>query len=326
MKFPENKSFSYIIALLFIPLIVYPQKKEYEYIPFPTSDAIWSEIYSFKDDIHWQPPVYERFAVNGEDTVINTIVYKKIYMFLDTVFNKNTASYIGALREDEHKRIWLKMDTPLHPCKPAQIDNAEEILLYDFSVNEGDTITSEFLNITRWFWEEFFIVHKIDTIKIGNTCRKKIVIKHGFSEIGYPPHIVVEWIEGIGSPNGLFFASYSEIPIGNIEQNFLIGFKYKDEILYFNDNYSSFYPTGIEKQTVNSGKIRLLSIPGTGFMFEFDDKDTVSVIQIFNIAGILQTTLQKEFLLNTNNYIPGIYIYKAMNISGNNYTGKFIVR
>ena len=104
----------------------------------------------------------------------------------------------------------------------------------------------------------------------------------------------------------------------------MIGFKYQDEILYFNDNFPSFYPTGI--QSINSEKNQIILLQSdSGLMFDFGDKD-ISIIQIFNMAGILQTILQKEFILNTNNYIPGIYIYKAMDNSGNSYVGKFIVR
>ena len=288
-------------------------QKGYEYVPFPTSDAIWSEVYYFKDDANWQPPSYERFAINGEDTIINEIIYTKIYMFLGTVFDRNTATYVGALREDEQKRVWLKMDTPLHPSKPYPY--MDEILLYDFSVNEGDTIKSEYLNVNpSW---EVVMVEKIDTIEIGNTYRKKIKIKTDHWQS-------IEWIEGIGSLCGLFFASYLQTPIGSIPKNVLIGFKYQDDILYFDDTYLDFYPTNI--QTINSSKMPAIRISGTDIMFEFEEKDNISVIQIFNMTGSLQTTLQKKFILNTNSYVSGIYIYKAMDNSGNSYTGKFIVQ
>jgi hypothetical protein len=314
MKLIKNKVISHIIALLlFFPVVIFSQKKQYEYVPFPTSNAIWSEIYHFKDDLNWQPPVYERFAINGEDTIINEIVYKKIYLFSDAAFDKNTASYVGALREDEQKKIWLKMDNPLHPYKPAiQFDNTKEILLYDFSVNEGDVINSEYLNIRGGY----AMVEKVDIIEVGNSYRKKIKIKTD-------EYTNLEWIEGIGSLQGLFFTPTLYTPICSCETNDLIGFKYQDEILYFNNAYPSFYPTNI--QAINSDKIQLIPLSGTSFMFDSSNKD-ISVIQIFNIEGILQTTLQKEFILNTNNYNSGIYIYKIMNNSGNSYVGKFIVQ
>jgi hypothetical protein len=291
-------------------------QKEYEYVSFPTADAIWSEVYHFNEN-DWQPALYERFIINGEDTVINETVYKKIYMFFDSVFDKNTARYIGALREDEHKRVWLKMDNPLHPSKPFSFNNNEDILLYDFSVNEGDTIKFEYLNIQKM--GESVVVDKIDTVKIGNTYRKKIKIKTD-------EWIELEWIEGIGSLNGLFFASALLTTTCHCEKNFLIGFKHKDELLYFNNDYPSFFPTDIPEYKINSDNVRLVSMPGTGFMFEFADKDDISVIQIFNITGILQTSLKKDFFLNTNSFMPGIYIYKAIYKTGSYHVGKLVFK
>ncbi len=310
-----KRTFLFLI-IVFCAVGLFAQK-EYEYVPFPTSDAIWSELYYFKDDINWQPPAYERFTVNGEDTIINAISYKKIYMFLDTIFDVNTASYVGALREDEQKRVWLKIDSPLHPFKPRTFINGEEILLYDFSVQEGDMIQSEYLN---FLIGDGAIVEKIDTIQIGNTYRKRIKIRELYSY----PYEYKEWIEGIGSPNGLFFTPFLEEPIGYVAKNYLIGFKYQDEILYFNDRFPCFYPTNVQAVTKNN--MRLIPIPGTGFMFDFEDKDNILIIQIYNMTGILLTTLQKEFVLNTNTYASGIYIYKTIDNFGNRYIGKFVVQ
>jgi len=299
------------ISVFFLFIFSFAQKK-YEYVPFPTSNAIWSEKYQFSEhDPNWQPSVYERFAVNGEDTVINGIVYTKIYMFLDTVFDKKTAKYVGALREDENKKIWLKMDTELHYSKPETRFNKGEILLYDFSVNEGDTIfsLSKLTNI---------VVAKIDTVQIGDTYRKKIKI-----EIGDKWN-VIEWIEGIGSTRGLFFTPYWLMICGGEEKNYLIGFKYQDEILYFDDKYPTFYPTSIQTiSSPSSGKIQIISLQN-GLLFDCGDKD-IAVIQVFNMLGVLQTTLQNEFILYTNNYASGVYIYKAVDNSGNSYSGKFSI-
>jgi hypothetical protein len=104
----------------------------------------------------------------------------------------------------------------------------------------------------------------------------------------------------------------------------LIGFKYQDEILYFDDKYKTFYPTSIQAITnSNSGKVQLISTQN-GLLFDCDDKD-IAVIQIFNMLGVLQTTLQNEFILHTTNYASGIYIYRATDNSGKSYSGKFSI-
>jgi len=97
------------IVILLLPLVAFSQ--DYKYIHFPDSGAIWSEIYQppINPDLTWPDPIYERFALNGEDTVINDTAYKKLYIFYDTTFNKNTATYIGGIREDSSKKIFIEV-------------------------------------------------------------------------------------------------------------------------------------------------------------------------------------------------------------------------
>jgi len=59
--------------------------QEYKYVPFPDSGAIWSEVYYYGEssnfpDTSIKPPDYERFALSGEDTVINDVTYHKVYL------------------------------------------------------------------------------------------------------------------------------------------------------------------------------------------------------------------------------------------------------
>ncbi|MFC2138538.1 hypothetical protein ACFLTE_10215, partial [Bacteroidota bacterium] len=127
------------ILLLLISFNIYSQ--EYQYVPFPTENAIWSEIYYFP--VFTEPPVYERFALSGEDTIIENITYKKLYIFYDTIFDVNNATCIGGIREDSAKRIYYKSDNYVHEDKPMKTYYpGEEQLLYDFNLNVGDTLFS----------------------------------------------------------------------------------------------------------------------------------------------------------------------------------------
>ena len=104
---------------------------------FPDSGAIWSEVYRPKES----PDINERFTLNGEDTIINGVNYKKLYLFSDSVFDKSKASCVGGIREDENKRVYFKSDTVVHDLKPViNYPYNEEVLLFDFSVSIGDTI------------------------------------------------------------------------------------------------------------------------------------------------------------------------------------------
>jgi len=109
--------------------------------------------------------------LSGEDTLINTMTYKKLYLFYDTVFNKSYAFFIGGIREDINKKVfylgatvhWLKLSY-------AEIINnggneGDEVLLYDYSLDEGDTLSYGSLTL----YDEFLVVSNIDTIMVGNT-------------------------------------------------------------------------------------------------------------------------------------------------------------
>jgi hypothetical protein len=193
--------------------------QDYEYVPFPTQDAIWSEYYfSGEED---GVSNYERFALNGEDTTINNLVYKKLYLFYDTVFSVSNATYFGGIREDSTKRIYFTREFQLHDAKPPYPwYEYEEIVLFDFSLNIGDTMFS----VPNYDYM-FLVVKDIDTIQIANTYRKVFYFENYFW---------LNWIEGIGSNMGLLFIS-GDLPNNGLWGN-LICFKQNNEVVYLNGN------------------------------------------------------------------------------------------
>jgi hypothetical protein len=300
-----------------LPFHAFPQT--YEYVPFPDSGAIWSEVYQPPLDMYgnFPPPIFERFTVNGGDTVLNEISYKKLYIFYDSVFNKSKATYIGGIREDENKRVYFKGDTVIHDFKPMiDYHNYEEIVLFDFSVNIGDTI-----------WEgnypdnEWQIVNNIDTIQIGENLRKRI---------HFQDYYWVKWIEGIGSFKGLLFTSGS-IPTNGLN-NDLICFKQNNAILYFNNNYSECFPilTGIETDINDFSDFILYPNPSQDHIRIGFGEHRMKSLQVTDCNGRLcgnyDIQFQTEFILYTEKYQPGIYFYKATSMNGMVHTGKFAVQ
>jgi len=308
-----------ILTLLAIITVQILFSQEYKYVSFPDSGAIWSEVYYYPEpawpDTVLKPPSYERFTVNGEDTIINEISYKKLYMFYDSVFDKSTATYVGGIREDENKRIYFKGDTVIHYFKP-EIDypDYKEIVLFDFSVNVGDTISGGNYPDVVWL-----VVSSIDTIQIGDNLRRRI----NFHTREYT------WIEGIGSLRGLLF-TLGGIPTCGAPYNDLICFKQNDEVLYFNNDYSECFPTGIKTRKNSYFDIKVFPNPSNeNIMFSFG-KQKIERIQINDSMGRLcdsfDCKMQSDFLLSIEKYQPGIYFYVVTNKNGFKYTGKFIVQ
>jgi hypothetical protein len=312
----------FIALILLLPFKAFSQT--YEYIPFPDSGAIWSEVYYHPDptwpDTVIKPPSFERFALNGEDTIYNSISYKKLYIFYDSAFSKSKATYIGGIREDENKRIYFKGDTIVHDLKPSYHntdDPSSEVLLYDFSLTIGDTLKNSNLSV----WGEFLIVSTIDTIQIKDTYRKQ----YSFEPIWW-----VHWIEGIGNVKGLLFTS-GDLPFNGTNGN-LICFKQNDEILYYNDAYSECFPvlTGIETKKNDFSDYILYPNPSTDNIRICFGEHQMKSFQVIDCNGRLcgdyDIQFQTEFFLSTEKYQPGIYFYKATNMNGMVHTGKFVVQ
>jgi len=308
-----------IFTLLAIITAQISFSQEYKYVSFPDSGAIWSEAYYYPEpawpDTIVKPTSYERFTVNGEDTIIKEISYKKLYMFYDSVFDKSTATYVGGIREDENKRIYFKGDTVIHYFKPMiDFPDYKEIVLFDFSVNVGDTIWHG--NFPDYDW---LVVSSIDTIQIGDNLRRRINFQNRFW---------LKWIEGIGSIRGLLFTS-GALPICG-PYNYLICFKQNDEVLYFNSDYSECYPTGIEAKKNSYFDIKVFPNPSNeNIMFSFGEQK-IKRIQINDSMGRLcdsfDCKMQSDFLLSIEKYRPGIYFYVVTNKNGFKHTGKFVVQ
>ncbi len=282
--------------------------QEYKYVPFPDSNVIWSEEYTYTD----APPEYERFALNGEDTVINEKNYKKLYIFYDTVFNKKNARCIGGIREDSAKRIYYTGEY-IHSLKPVSF--SVEILLYDFSLGVNDTLWNG-----NFDPPEYLVVSDIDTIQIDNTLRK---------EYSFYDYFWVKWIEGIGNINGLLFTS-GDLPTGGCNNN-LLCFKQNDTILYLNGSECMPFISDIKKNTINASKIKIYPNPVNDGLMQFDfGKIEIQDINIMNCKGdiieIIDVKGKTSASFYTNNYLSGIYLYTAIDKDGKKYSGKFVVR
>lgn len=115
------------------------------------------------------------------DTTIHNIKFNKIYQInygLDGTFYN---SFYRACTRVDQQKVW---------AIPSGLD--EEILLYDFGVEVGDTLHLQFLDFEAFI--EYY-TESIDTIVIDGQTRKMIRFQTSY---GIPD----VWIEGIGSIMG----------------------------------------------------------------------------------------------------------------------------
>lgn len=174
------------------------------YHPFPDSNATWASTY---DDIN-PGYSYDRFYLDG-DTIMEGRIYNKVYNFL----NWNQRNFVGGIRQDTAaKRVYTKLNNWMYPIYPPSIilfQDTGDVLLYDFSLEIGDSIKIP----SVFSYYQYMYVINVDSIVVQGSYRKYLVLNSLLH-----PWVNSYWIEGIGSLNGLFWPRFDqEFGICNLE-------------------------------------------------------------------------------------------------------------
>ena len=173
------KAISCLVAILFTALLGKAQS-----FPFPDSAATWVnasyQLYPFPTP-HWEMTQVPIFMVNGQDTSISGSNYTKMEHY--------GHGYKGALRSDSGRVYYVPKDS------------LQEFLLYDFTLNVGDTAFNVYYEIGMYGYGQLADIVVDQTWQASNlNGRKVLAIGDG-----------ILWFEGIGSERGLL----SE-PFGNV--------------------------------------------------------------------------------------------------------------
>jgi hypothetical protein len=248
-----------------ITLLTYAQT----YFPFPNSNAIWN------NKSYWSPYILiERYGIYG-DTIVNNKLYNKLYLIEnDSTLNINNMTYYAAIRENNAKQIFVKFT-----------NYNDEILIYDFSLNIGDTIHSNSPNgYLSWLT---CTISDIDTIELENyQFRRRFRINNSGEY----------WIEGIGSEGGLFYP-ISEYLAGTT--NDLLCFKQNDTLIYINnpecDKCFCSLATAIQNHAKTNNSLKIYSNPSTvEIFFEPPFEKGLFIINLYNSNGYLINTIKES--------------------------------
>lgn len=160
------------------------------YVPFPTTNAVWRGQKFWIDGSLSQLIAHELeyHQVIAGDTTINGMTYHKLEeTSLENAYNYpipiiisttyNGTYYTGAFREDSSKRIFFLRN-----------GSVNEDLLYDFNLAVGDSFQS---SLTQQY---YLHITAIDSFYDGFIYRKKLILDNSLSDF---------LIEGIGSSFGL---------------------------------------------------------------------------------------------------------------------------
>ncbi len=170
----------------------------------PTENAWWKEYH-----ITIAGPMLHYIAVCG-DTLLDDTHWSKVFdVQVDSSLQITGSTYLGAIRSDE-MRAWF-----------IPSDSNQALLLYDFSLQAGDSIELHF----PYFEPSVRKVDSTGTIVLGGKTRK--VIYFDTPMWGYG---LESWIEGIGSNLGLLNRGLLQGPDFGFS---LACFRHGDELIGF---------------------------------------------------------------------------------------------
>ena len=168
---------------------------DYEYTPLVREGVVWEYFHN-----GWTPDqgYYSRIYISGEEDINNTIYHK---CYIVNPYSKNEC--IAYLREEDKKVYLLSLDQNV----AFQYNtNGQEMLIYDFNLNEGDSYSVE---IEGDVYD--FIVAKVDYEEVDGKLRKTFEI---FDKETNSHYAITEGIGVVGVHGGFFCFPYAPMVTG----------------------------------------------------------------------------------------------------------------
>ena len=168
---------------------------DYEYTPLVREGVVWEYFHN-----GWTPDqgYYSRIYISGEEN-INDTIYHKCYIV--NPYSKNEC--IAYLREEDKKDYLLSLDENV----TFQYNtNGQEILIYDFNLNEGDSYSIEIegnvydMNVVKVEYEN------VD----GELCKTFEIYNKEINDY----YTITEGIGVVGKHDGFFCFPYGPILTG----------------------------------------------------------------------------------------------------------------
>lgn len=289
------------VLLLFSTISISLISIAQSYHPLVKENASWTIEYWYD----FSPPsgheVYKLFI--EDDTTVNTLNYKFVYQnkwdSLSKIKNKNG---IRLIREDTlSKKVFvIYLD--------GSIGNNDSIewLLYDFSVQVGDTLIYDTLPL--WYNNPgIYRCDSIDTIFIEGHARRRFYFTRN---IPFGQDI---WIEGIGSIQIGFFGPHFE----EFESFYSISCYWDDELFWRNDTTRSCAVLTIGKISDVATEVKVFPVPVQNTLF-ISSLTGMHSYKILNLDGriVKSGLIESEKQINFSSIQSGFYLLMIVNTTG----------
>ena len=270
----------------------------------PHENAIWGQFLGSYFDNPFGADYYiggtNYYAPLG-DSIIDNKTYIKIYQ---TDSFGNSYGYEPRLIREDGDRVYYLLP-------PDNIDT----LLYDFSLQPGDTISP----YADWGITFDAVVDSISSIQILNENRKCIYFnvpsgRSIFNMVNYGPNdpAPVVWIEGIGSNDGLFTPGNGSNVIDGI--TFLSCFKENDTLKYGDDCGLTY--TSNENNIDLLESVSVFPNPASTTITLSLPSNQSTILSIFNLLGEKmkeEKVTGKQITLDVSSLPQGLYLVRTEN-------------
>jgi len=303
-----------IFLFSFLTAIIHGQ-----YIPIVEEGKYWIYLYHFDSD---HPVPVSGYAITFEgDTIINSLSYKKVYLYglagehncqfppcfqFDIPYQLTGKELVSFIREDTvNKRVF---NLPI--LNYDIFCDANEYLMFDFSLGIGDTLNSciyEFIGGDLNEQPPFGIVDSIKTTeKFGKN--RTTIFTTGYPSWAYlPVHGEVLILEGVGHENyGIFHEPLS----------FLVDFcEGGMEACGILSSYSS-----IE----NKKEVKIFPNPTNGIFRISIEEEELKSIRIYSMMGVLITEFSHTNTVDLSHLEGGIYLIELISKDDERFVRRII--
>lgn len=331
----------FLLALLFISLAI---KGYGQYVPMLNDSAVWRQalrvchnngLTTWCDE--W---ICSDFSFNG-DTTIESYTYKKVDDIMQEWY-----SY-AYVREDSGKvfmRYQNEISFPYYAPSfsgPEKFLDTTEFVLYDFTLNLGDTFTTRvhkgYVNVylgeagdtTEYL--QSFLLSDIDTVVLSNAESRRrfrftTLDNTGWQDVQHYWGVDLEWIEGIGSTNTFFYNEtglYSDCgyDLNNLQSK-IANYTLNDTLLWGVPNCQ--FPTSVN-EVIAPEKMEVYPNPTTGIITIQGIKENADY-SIYNVVGKLVkagTTTNNQ--IDVGELAIGMYVLAVTeNTTGKIYRSRII--
>lgn len=292
--------------------------KGQNYIPFPSSNTVWSEYHraSLSEGYSYY---YFRNILANKDTTIGAKTYHQLfYSHSDTVYNENSpAAYNGGIRESNRQVFYLPKDS------------VNEYLLYDFSLQIGDKIKYDYSVFSYKYGlgpTDSLLVSSIDSLLlIDGLYHKRIYLSYGIY-----PLFWASWIEGVGNNMGLL-CPVAMMPTSGVE-NVLGCLKQNYEIVFHDNSFGTCYP--VNQSVLEFSKQKEITISPNPVQdyckIKWDDNivqfDRILISDVYGrIVFSEKIDQNNEIIIDCRKFGQGMYLVNIVDRFGSQLTSKLLI-